>query len=99
MQNGRILTASTAANGTFTVYGQNLGAGVSTVKAEAWYTDNRFAWSVPVSVDISATGTPINGAPVASSYTKIITTAETAARRAAGEIRRLAQQRRIRAEE
>ncbi|MBC7771842.1 MAG: TIGR03790 family protein, partial [Pyrinomonadaceae bacterium] len=74
MQNGRVLAASTDATGTLSVYGQNLGAGTSTVKLEAMYADNRQAVSVPVSVDVSSSGAATGPAPVAFSYSKNLLT-------------------------
>jgi hypothetical protein len=73
LQNGRVLAASAAANDTLSVYGQNLGAGISKAQVEAWYTDNRVAWSSPISVAVTSTGTPAGAAPIAYSYSKILT--------------------------
>lgn len=70
VQNGRVLAASTAASGTLNVFGQNLGSGISKVKIEAWYTGDRLAWSMPLTVTVGATGTPAGSAPVAHSYSK-----------------------------
>lgn len=73
VQNGRVLASSTTSNGTLTVYGQNLGAGNSTVKLEVWYDDARIGWSVPVSVSVTSSGTPAGVTPVAYSYSKYLT--------------------------
>jgi uncharacterized protein (TIGR03790 family) len=73
VQNGRVLAASTAASGALGVYGQNLGAGTTNVHLEALYTDNRLARSVPVSVNVTSSGTPAGPAPVAYSYSKSVT--------------------------
>jgi len=74
VQNGRVLAASNTASGSLSVYGQNIGAGVSTIKLEAVYADNRQAWSAPVSVNIAYVGTPAGPAPVAFSYSKNLLT-------------------------
>jgi hypothetical protein len=74
IQNGRVLASSNMAAGTLSVYGQNLGAGTSTVKVEAWYSDGRRASSVPVSVNVTQAGTPAGVVPVAYGYSKLMPT-------------------------
>jgi hypothetical protein len=73
LQNGRVLAASSAASGSLTVYGQNLGAGTSNVRLQARYTDNHLAQSAPVSVTVTSDGTPAGAAPIAYSYSKFVT--------------------------
>lgn len=72
IQNGRVLAASSAASGTLTLYGQNLGAGITRVQAEVLYSDNSLARSVPVSVSVAPSGTPAGVTPVAYSYSKSV---------------------------
>jgi hypothetical protein len=71
LQNGRVVAASTTPSGTLTVYGQNLGAGVSNVRLEASFADGHLARSIPVSVAVSFSGSPAGPAPVAYSYSKV----------------------------
>jgi hypothetical protein len=75
VQNGRVLASANTAAGTLSVYGQNLGAGTSSVKVEAWYSDSRRTTSLPVSVNVTQSGTPAGAAPVAYSYSKPMPTA------------------------
>jgi hypothetical protein len=68
LQNGRVVAARPSA-GTMTVYGHNLGAGESSVRAEIIYTDGRRAVSAPTALNVGYTGTGTPAAPVAHSYT------------------------------
>jgi len=74
MQNGRTLASAAGATGTLTVFGQNLGAGISNVKADVWYSDGRHALSAPVTMNITSGGTPAGVTPVAYSYSKPVLT-------------------------
>lgn len=70
LQNERVLAAATSAAGTLTVYGQNLGAGISNIQLEVLFADGHRARSIPVPVTVSPSGTPAGPAPVAYSYSK-----------------------------
>lgn len=74
VQNGRVLAASASPSGTLSVYGQNLGAGISQVRIEAAFSDNRLARSVPVSVSVAPTGASTAQTPVAFNLTRNLLT-------------------------
>lgn len=75
IQNGRTIAAGLGAE-PLTVYGSNLGAGVTTVIGEATYADGRVARSAPVSVSV-LDAAPGQGAapPVAFDSRKYVTNA------------------------
>lgn len=71
LHNGRVVAAANVSPATLKVYGNNLGAGQSTLQAEALFTDGTAARSEPITVNISYThGTGSGLAPIAYSYTK-----------------------------
>jgi hypothetical protein len=74
LQGGRVIAASADPSGSISVFGQNLGAGPSSVIAEALFADGRRARSAPVSVNVTSSGSTTTGAPVAFSYTKSLPT-------------------------
>jgi hypothetical protein len=74
VQNGRVIAETTSPDATQVVYGQNLGAGVSSVVAEAEFADGRIARSAPVQVDVASAGTPADTVPYASGYRKRVLT-------------------------
>ena len=79
IQNGRVLATSSTggALGHMVVYGQNLGAGITNVYIEVLYLDGRLARSVPVSVNVTSSGTPVGALPVAYSYSKNVPSSST----------------------
>jgi hypothetical protein len=69
LQNGRVIAAGVA--GPLSVYGSNLGAGMSRVQVEAQFSDGKTARSAPANVGVAySSGAPSGLAPVAYSYTK-----------------------------
>lgn len=71
LHNGRVVAASSAANGTMQVYGQNLGGHVAHVQAEARFTTGPAARSAPVTLDVAYSGGGASGQPpVAFSFTR-----------------------------
>ena len=72
LQNGRVVAARLTA-GSRQIFGRTLGAGPVTVVAQTEFTDGRYAYSPPVTLNIAATAdTPLNAAPLSFSYTKEI---------------------------
>ncbi len=70
MQGSRVVASRTSA-GPVTIYGRALGSGVSSLVAEAEFTDGRIARSAPATLDVSTvSGAPALPAPVAFGYTK-----------------------------
>lgn len=70
MQHGRVVAALNGAGGVLRVYGQNLGAGVSALHAEATYVGGRTARSGRVQVTVAPGGSVQDVVPVAYSYDK-----------------------------
>jgi hypothetical protein len=68
LHNGRVVAARPTV-GALTVYGRNLGAGSSSLRAEILYTDGRRAQSAPVGMTVAYTGAPAAVVPVAFGYT------------------------------
>lgn len=69
LHNGRVLAASTNANGSLGVFGRQIGAGVSQLQIEALFADGRVARSTPQGVNVLFQGGTGSSAPVAQSYT------------------------------
>lgn len=70
LQGSRVVAAASA-SGTLSVFGGNLGAGDVQLQLEAEFTDGKRARSAPVTLTIAyASGTPLNAAPQAFSFTR-----------------------------
>jgi hypothetical protein len=67
IHNGRVVAAG---SGPLTLYGSNLGAGISSLRAEVTFTDNRVARSAPIELTIADAGTGSRTTPIAYSYTR-----------------------------
>jgi hypothetical protein len=71
VQNGRVLAAAPPGPATFTVFGQTLGAGTSSVQAEVLTVGGRLVRSPPLALTIAYNGGTSNGQPpVSSSFTR-----------------------------
>jgi len=72
VQNGRVVAAAAGSNSTLSVFGHNLGAGQSRVRAEMILASGRVVRSAPVSVDVDATGGGTGASPVAFDHVAIV---------------------------
>lgn len=78
IQNGRVVASSPIAPATLRVHGRMLGAGVSTLRAEALLGDGNAVLSSPVTVDISTdAGSPTGAAPIAFDFSRRTIQGET----------------------
>jgi uncharacterized protein (TIGR03790 family) len=64
LQNGRLVAAIAANQGTVSIWGNTLGADTSAVQAEAFYSDGSRARSAPVEITIATTGGGTQQPPV-----------------------------------
>ena len=70
LQHERVIGASNQTSGTISVFGQNVGAGQTSVVAEARFTDGSLARSAPVDLSVTFTGGATgSSAPIAYDFT------------------------------
>ncbi|MBI5365262.1 MAG: TIGR03790 family protein [Planctomycetes bacterium] len=73
VQGARVLASTTTSGAVVSVRGSQLGADVTRVHGEAWFTDGTRAITAPIDVTVAdAPGTPGSAAPVAYSFTKVL---------------------------